>query len=142
MKTINLILFGVMIVFFNNLSAQNGVWTLPPNYSINNTISLSVYPLPTVSSSQYGYHGDEAKNASNAMQDANGDLLFFIVDGEVYDKEGYLIGDLTTKLQNTSNSPDRVKGTAEIAIIPQPDNCDVYYIVAAGSQDYSNTDYN
>ncbi len=56
---------------------------------------FSLTSLPANSNDPNRYHGNPAECVSNAMQDANGDLLFFIVDGMIYDKEGYTIGDLT-----------------------------------------------
>lgn len=59
---------------------QNGVWSLTPNYSkVTTNNVLPPVPLPTAND----YAGDEATNVSNAMQDADGNLLFFIVDGRL-----------------------------------------------------------
>ncbi len=111
---------------FNSFS-QNPGWILPDKYipDMNNS---GIQPLPTVSPSVEGYHGDPATCASNMQMDADGNMLFFIVDGEIYDKEGYKIGDLT----DASNSIYKLKGTSEIAIVPVPNNCSQYYIFLAG----------
>ena len=134
MRHLSKIILGVVFscTFFGNIGyAQNPLWSLPSDY-----IDLNgPHPLPTVSSSQYGYHGDPTECTSNAMPDANGDLLFFIVDGEIYDKDGYLIGVLDFML----NSSLDTKGTAEIAIVPVPGNCSQYYIFMAGRKNYVNS---
>ena len=51
---------------------QNGVWSLPEYYWKSQS---PIQPLPTQNPS-IGYDGLPATNASNAMQDANGDLFF------------------------------------------------------------------
>jgi hypothetical protein len=60
----------------NQTKAQNHLWSLPPiSYDVlfNNS-----QPLPTNS---WGYNGAPAQFAHNAMHDAQGNLLFFVVDG-------------------------------------------------------------
>jgi hypothetical protein len=54
--------------------AQNPVWSLPENYLTGGTSQ----PLPTGD-----YTGAPAQYAHNAMHDAQGNLLFFVVDGAV-----------------------------------------------------------
>ncbi|PWH85764.1 T9SS type A sorting domain-containing protein [Brumimicrobium oceani] len=110
--------------------AQNTGWILPPLYKPNMLNQVPPVPLPTQNPS-IGYDGLPATNASNAMQDANGDLLFFIVDDMIYDKEGYRIGMLTIP-----NNGINLYGTAEITIVPVPDNCSQFYIFLAGSNNY------
>src|SRR5690554_6178255 len=137
MKTKNyLILFLISIMgTIECAHGQNSIWSLPPYYVENNAGTIDTIPLPTVSPPALGYYGDPATTVSNAMQDANGDLLFFIVDGEIYDKEGYTIGILDFAI-NTSLS---IKGTAEVAIAPVPGNCAQYYIIMAGRNSYTNS---
>src|SRR5690554_5126336 len=132
MKIVKLMILSLIIGFSNNLSAQNEVWTLPPNYLNDQGV---IIPLPTVSTNEWGYHGDPATTVSNAMQDANGNLLFFIVDGEVYDKDGYTIGVIDFLI----NATLYIKSTAEVAIAPVPGNCSQYYIFMAGRSYYINS---
>ena len=54
--------------------AQNSLWSLPDKY-VKNNFQL---PLPTGD-----YTGAAAQYAHNAMHDAQGNLLFFVVDGAV-----------------------------------------------------------
>lgn len=136
MKTINFLtslILGFTLAFSFQVKAQNNIWSLPNQY-LSFDIGATA-PLPTVSTSEFGYYGDPATTVSNAMQDANGDLLFFIVDGEIYDKDGYTIGILDFAI-NTSLS---IKGTAEVAIAPVPGNCAQYYIFMAGRNSYTNS---
>src|SRR5690554_2503397 len=127
------ILFLICFGFHLGLMAQNTGWILPPLYKADMNSPNPPTPLPTVSSNEIGYHGDEATTVSNAMHDDNGNLLFFIVDGEVYDKDGYTIGVLNFVINNTLD----IKGTAEVAIAPVPGNCSQYYIFMAGRVNYS-----
>lgn len=115
--------------------SQNPLWSLPPNY---NDGGLQPLPTPPPTNVPDGvYDGSPAECTSNAIADANGDLLFFIVDNYVYDGEGYLIGILES---NTSGFQfPQIKGTTEMVIVPDPANCERYYIIAAGKQDQNNT---
>ena len=107
--------------------AQLPLWSLP-----NQTIDMVTFvstPLPTPTtypnspvpiSWPDGYDGRTAKHAHNAMHDANGDLLFFIVDGYIFDKEGYLMSDEMQGL-----------GDGQISIVPVPQNCNQFYIIGS-----------
>ncbi|MCO5268750.1 MAG: T9SS type A sorting domain-containing protein [Brumimicrobium sp.] len=118
-----LAIFGLVATIGNtNAQSQNNVWSLAPNYFKNG----QPFSFPN----GFDYSGQPASNVHNAMQDANGNLLFFMVDDQVFDKDGYLIDYVY------SNSV-AVKGTAEIAFVPDPVNCQKYYIIAAGRQNYS-----
>ncbi|MDT8412765.1 MAG: T9SS type A sorting domain-containing protein [Vicingaceae bacterium] len=96
------------------LQAQNNIISLPPNYYQFPNTSPTSLPTPA-----FGYNGLPADYSSNAMQDASGNLLFFVVDDVVYDKDGNLIGYLQGN-----------QGT-ELMIVPDPGNCDIYYIFYA-----------
>lgn len=107
---------------------QNNVWSLSPNY-YNNGLSTP-FTLPQGLTNGFDYSGQTASNVHNAMQDANGNLLFFMVDDQVFDKDGYLI-------DYVYYNSVPIKGTAEIAFVPDPVNCQKYYIIAAGRSLYS-----
>lgn len=131
-KTLLFVFFIIGAIYPSFGQTQNSIWSLPPYNYIS---GFGIQPLPTVSPPALGYDGSTATTVSNAMQDANGDLLFFIVDGEIYDKDGYTIGILDFAI-NTSLS---IKGTAEVAIAPVPGNCAQYYIFMAGRNSYTNS---
>lgn len=124
----NIIILGFTTVL-NTLQAQtqNNVWSLAPNY-YNNDIG-SPYNLPQGPNNGLNYAGEQAESCHNAMQDANGELLFFMVDDKLYDKDGYLI-------DYVAWHNIQVKGTSEIVFIPDPVNCQKYYIIAAGRAVY------
>lgn len=79
-----------------------------------NTYSYSVTGLPTTS----GYQHDDG--AVNGMYDMIGNLLFYIEDGTVYDKNGVNKG----MFQYTGNN-----NTNEIAIIPFNNTCLKYHVI-------------
>ena len=112
---------------------QNNIWSLPPNYKNG----PNILPLPTqlgVNGIGLNYHPSNNNTISEhshaAMQDVNGNLLFFVVDGIVYSKEGYYIGEFENPLINMYGG---AYGNAEVLIIPNPDNCEQYYIVLTGA---------
>jgi len=107
------------------LLAQNNIWSLPPNYYDVTNASVQLLPSPgaawpTIPS--LGYNGLPAQYSHNAMQDAGGNLLFFIVDDVVYDKTGHFIGGLTDALWGAFG------GGTETMIVPDPGDCQRYYI--------------
>lgn len=75
-------------------------WIVPPNVLDFSTGSLAVYPLPIVPGGWPNYDGTPAKFYYNSMYDKNGDLLFFVIDGSIYDREGYYI-----ELGKSTNNP-------------------------------------
>jgi len=120
-----LLFFSLCLLSGIELAAQqNNIWTMPQWYYRHTSNSYAALPASV------DYPGTAATNTHNAMQDANGNLLFFIVDDIIYDKDGYMID----YMYYNSIS---VKGTAEIAIVPDPGNCQRYYIIAAGRQNYA-----
>jgi hypothetical protein len=67
-------LFTMSVVLTLNSVSQNPLWSLPGGiYNFNNP---GITLLPTGD-----YTGDPAQFAHNAMHDAQGNLLFFVMDG-------------------------------------------------------------
>jgi len=64
----------------------------------------------------------------NGVSDAAGNLLFHIVDGEIYDANGYLIDDLR-------NSGVNIIGIEEMPIVPFPNSCTKFYIITGFVED-------
>lgn len=87
------LLLGILLLQYT-IYSQNSVWSLAPNYlnTAQTILEPTALPQPAIPPGQsdfYYYHGQPAEHSHNAMQDENGDLLFFIVDDMVYDKDGY-----------------------------------------------------
>ncbi|HET6243683.1 MAG TPA: hypothetical protein VFF35_04100, partial [Bacteroidia bacterium] len=100
------------------LDAQNNVWSLPGYYYQPGDLPLPL-PTPTISDQDLAflfYQGQRALYSHNAMQDAQGNLLFFIVDDKIYDRNGYLIDEMKI-------SGIKVRGSQEICIVPVPGSC-------------------
>ncbi len=84
-KKINL-LFCLVFIGFSALAqtVQNPIWSLPGKFFD----ATSLYSLPTGVDPPFDYDGSEqATRAHNAMHDANEELMFFVIDDKIYDKE-------------------------------------------------------
>ncbi len=124
----------MLLVIFNLsmiqlIKSQNQIWSLPPFYLINDGINQFYDPLPAPGGQNLAgvdnYDGIPASVNHNAMQDKDGNLLFFVVDGKVYDKKGeaYVNNEMTNY-----SSAEIYEGFAETMIVPEPGNCGRYYI--------------
>jgi hypothetical protein len=137
----NLLTLIIGLILFQNLWGQSTSWIFPPKlYDINSKISTPL-PIPSDDSGggvnqpdnyRDGYDGQKATITSNCIMDANNELLFFIVDEFVYNKDGYSLGEL----RYMDTEIIYVKGTSEISIIPDPENCQKYYIISVGKANY------
>jgi len=128
----------ILVVLALNLAtiAQSALWTLP--YKQRDMVSGWIISLPTP---QYypsstvpiswpdGYDGRAAEHSHNAMHDANGDLLFFIIDGYIFDKNGYLISDDFALAMAT--------GDEGVDIVPFAQDCNKFHILASTRGVYS-----
>lgn len=128
-----------LLLLFNSfalswvLIAQNPAWILAPRYTNNITSSFSLLPVGD-------YSWDFAGYAQNIQRDASGNILFFIVDSKVYDRNGNLITYYDdTFLLNELNSYQRLtdvyyfddkvimRGTAsEIVVVPDKNDCSLF----------------
>lgn len=128
---------GLAIAFSSQVTAQSNLWVMPPYYVFHDELgNVSLNSLPTdltVSDPVIAYKGGAATTVANGMQDANGELLFFIVDGIFYDSDGDAIG----VIDYIINLPEEIKGTAEVSIVPSPGSCSRFYIFLAGRNNYS-----
>lgn len=121
------IAFALLMLGSFYVNAQNPFWTLPPNYWDGDI----VFPLPAPGASDNDhYDGTLADHAHNSIAKPNGEILFFVVDNVVYDGEGRKIDDISI----ADGGGSAINGSAEIGIIPDPSNCDRYYIITAGRQ--------
>ncbi|PKP40669.1 MAG: hypothetical protein CVT95_13295 [Bacteroidetes bacterium HGW-Bacteroidetes-12] len=85
MKKIILSVVAVVAMALTSPSAdgQNNVWSLPPNYYKFGNITTTPLPAPGGQTIPLfdNYDGLPAQFNHNAMQDKDGNLLFFVVDG-------------------------------------------------------------
>jgi hypothetical protein len=96
--------------------------------------SYTLNPLPTAPN---GYQGQIAQRSQLARTNAEGQLLFFIVDGAIYDGRGVLIAD--NDVQGCTECVP--KGCTKVLAIPvptpQPDvpRCGLFYIITSNPSD-------
>ncbi|MFA5670687.1 MAG: hypothetical protein WC967_15740, partial [Balneolaceae bacterium] len=126
MKTKNyfLLLLISMMSIAQYTQSQNPVWSTPPYYVKDNL----PHNLPTVSPFY--------NNASNMHLDANGDILFYIIDDDIFDKDGDFIGNLMNFYDATHFLPYicmDISNTSEIVIVPDPANCSRFYIITSAT---------
>jgi hypothetical protein len=130
MKKNYLIIATLFLISITELQAQKPLWSFPPNYYDFNNKTITKLPDPggphPVFSDYDNYSGQEALFCHNIMHDNDGNLLFFIVDGMIYDKNGYTLAAITP---NIGGRP--FPGTSEISIIPDPANSQRYYLISA-----------
>lgn len=131
-------ILGLLVLLCLMGTAQNPAWTLPDKsikFLPGNSFAIPPLPQPGTycnngtnpNNPNYvydGYDGQLADFSSNMMLNREGEVEFFIVDGIVYDGEGNYINSLM-------GSNGLCTGASETVIIPDPADCDRYYIVAA-----------
>lgn len=141
-----ILLFGLLLLCLSG-SSQNPGWTMPRRFVKHSSGTAQVNNLP-VPTTLYGsavpnttnymydaYDGQNAEYASNMVLDRNGNIRFFIVDGFIFDGQGNFI----EAMFNASNQ--LVTGYSEIGIVPDPADCDRYYIIAHFVQNYDRLPY-
>lgn len=112
LKTVAGVLLGFCV---QEASAQNPVLSVPAKWL--QLPGPAAWSLPTGD-----YAGAAAVYGHNAMADVNGNLAFFMVDDNIYDKNGNWLAWL--------NLPGSVTmaPSPEIAIVPKPGSCTKYYL--------------
>ncbi len=95
---------------------QNRTWVIPGQL-------ISFNPSPTATPLLY----TTSSGGYNAMQDANGNLLFYIMEGWIFDANNNEIGQFV----NNSGETNAVGGYPEVCIVPVPGSCTKFYIIAA-----------
>lgn len=106
---------------------QSAIWPVGNQYYDWLNGVLDDLPTPA-GPSGLDYAGQQAQYATNAWHNPQtGALLFFVVDGVVYDSEGYYLGSLDE--YNTPVNNDKMRGISEISIVPDPGDCKRFYII-------------
>jgi hypothetical protein len=113
--------------------AQSKLWMVGSklmNFNNPNSIVVQSLPQPSVppGSEERAYAGQIPKLSQFAEYDKDGNLLFFAMDGAIYDKDGYLmIKQGVTGFTPYPNYPALILDFQAIKI---PGHCDKYYIVS------------
>lgn len=118
MKKLTLpLLFSIMCWV---VQGQNQVKILAPNYVKENTIIPSIHPLP-IKTSPASTHPDngyyaafKATKSQNIQVDEDGKIMFFIIDGYVFDRKGRTLGRINL---------DSDGKCGETVIVPSPQSC-------------------
>lgn len=144
-------------LLLNDYNAQSPILSVPPYYQDivpNITLPLPTPAIPhpvngfnefiddgnlngvTTGAQIYANDGRPAKSTSNTIFGPDGELAAFIVDEYVFDKNGFLLDVIT------NDDGYFGLGDNEIVVIPNPTNCNVFYLVTSFSQSrvYESTD--
>lgn len=131
-----------IIIFFLHcciVQAQNNLWVVGDklvDFNSSNLITTPVLPQPTVDIAMqpYVYSGQVARNNQYAEFDQNGNLLFFIIDGNIYDNDGYMIADAFDDAcevcfpDNSIAALFEPNTTNNLVVTKVPGHCDKYYL--------------
>jgi hypothetical protein len=111
---------------------QNPNWTILPNQ-----VKFSYTSSAPTSSSITAPSGGVPAGAQNGAYDESGNLLFYVVAGNVYNASGVSVGTLPTASYMAYINPQyqlinvNAFENNEIAIVPVPGTCRSYYIIYA-----------
>jgi hypothetical protein len=121
------ILINLLLLFCVSLSmAQNPAAILTPNYVYDgNPLSLPIGNPNTTSTADplNGYFANfKAKSSQNIQVDAQGKILFFIVDGYIFGRSGQYLGQVSLNAVNINGSATyHAQGVVgETMVIPSP----------------------
>jgi len=119
---LNSLVVTVLLLHANWGLAQMNYWVTPPNAIDFTQTPTTAAPIPNAPSNPY--------IVSNGAYDADGNLLFYVVDGNVYKPNGSWAG----QLPSTSNFALEFI-SPEMAIVPIPGECyrfNIIYLLAGG----------
>ncbi len=111
----------------------NQAVVMPPgtNGPADSPIALPI-PNDAAYPAAYQYQGQSALRSQHVRTAGDGRILFFEVDGNLYDGDGYMIADTRANDCNECIDP----GVMEFLSVPVPGTCDLFYLytgVADGS---------
>lgn len=129
---VNFVIISLLTSFFmfdiGKIFGQSPIWVVGNQFIENDGFNAPQF-LPTGPAS-IDYQGQQAQYAANAWHNPmDGTLMFFIVDGIVYDRDGYYLGSLDEYDLLVINN--KMRGISEISIVPDPGNCLRYYIIGS-----------
>ncbi|PHR46413.1 MAG: hypothetical protein COA32_11205 [Fluviicola sp.] len=117
-------------IYGQTQNTGNNIWSFPPNYIKTNGQILALPEGPNAGPFD-DYNGVPSNNSHNVMRDIDGNIRFFVVDERVFDNQGRLIDKMYSGAKD-------IKGAAETVILPDPSNCQRYYIFSTGRSGYTN----
>jgi hypothetical protein len=128
MKKLILSINLLLLYSFNSIS-QNQVMILAPNFCKTNVNPPNSQPLPTFGPNDgnplTGYDGQKANYSQNIQVDAQGNIVFFMVDENIYDRYGRFLDRVGNSILNIFSNGFN----SESLIIPfyNEENCVVSY---------------
>lgn len=135
------ILFPFLILLGWQYYSQSPILSVPQYYRdvLNSTTILLPKPDPTNwNSGTYGqeyygldheaYDGRPSIGGHNIMYDENGDLLFFVIDGTIFDKDGWIMDIMGDELNYGGMS---LLGESQYVIVPHIKDCNKYFIIGS-----------
>ncbi|MBX7093380.1 MAG: hypothetical protein K1X56_01575 [Flavobacteriales bacterium] len=122
MKRLSFTIFLCFSTILVGAQQQSPAICIPPYYvdlisPLGQTGNLRTLPQNNCISC---YQGAQANYSSNMVLDYEGNIKFFIVDGEIFDREGNSIGSC-------------LRGHSETVIIPRSESfdCNSYYVISS-----------
>ena len=110
----------------------NQAVVMPPG---TNAAAGQPFQLPVPNNGAYPaahqYQGQSAQRSQHVRTAGDGRILFFEVDGNVYDGDGYLIAD--ARSANCVECIDA--GVMEFASVPVPGSCNLFYLFSGMGRD-------
>lgn len=129
-----LLLFGIVMSTPTILFSQgnNNTLTLAPSFwrQDGNVFGLPSFP----NNLNNTYHGEIAEATHASIQDELGNLRLFIIDWKIFDSQGYLIEEIIPDGPSTPSTlidGNRAYGNSEVLIVPNPFDCNQYYLFSA-----------
>lgn len=107
--------------------------------SIPGQSAIRTSPLPTSFSplipDEYEYQGQLAERTQNIQYDDEGKVLFFIIDGNIYNRDGLLIAD-DAQFRLDDQCRTCFLGGDETHIVPVPGSCTQFYVMGLFFTDF------
>lgn len=125
-----MLIFSGILSSSTLLTAQSKIW-LHGNkiIDLSDSYNIGISNLPTPSGTAgLVYNGAIPQLSEHIEYDSNGNILFFMVDGKIYNKDGYLM------VQNSSISngiyADYPEKMITYSIVKVPNQCDKFYVIS------------
>ncbi|MFN0032627.1 MAG: T9SS type A sorting domain-containing protein [Flavobacteriales bacterium] len=132
------LLTATCIMCVSASNAQSELWMVGNkllDFNDPNNVVVQALPQPSVTTGMQErvYSGQMPVLSEFAEYNQNGELLFFEVDGSIYDKEGYLmVKKEVTDFEAYDNYPSYI---LDMQIVKIPNHCDKYYIIMGQNDD-------